>query len=85
MILEAYCIYDVKAQSFCVPFFSPVRALALRNVSAAVRDESTLLGKFPEDYVLYFVGRFDDELGVLQGSTAEVVCQVLSLKGVSDA
>lgn len=89
MITEVYSIFDVKAASFGVPFYAPRRELAIRNVTAVVRDSSPasgMLSKFPEDFVLYFLGSFDDDKGVFDLATpCQVVCNLSQLKEVPNA
>lgn len=58
-----YSIFDTKAEHFNVPFFMPNQAMAQRAFNDLAVDPKTLVGKHPEDYMLYEVGEFDDITG----------------------
>ncbi|AXH75651.1 MAG: nonstructural protein [Microviridae sp.] len=60
---QVLSVYDSKAKAFAQPFFTANREIALRAFAAAVNDRELLVGKFPQDYTLYLLGEFDDELG----------------------
>lgn len=61
MKTEMYSVYDSKAQAYGLPFHAPNDAVALRIFGEAVNDPSTQLNKYPEDFVLFHLGRFDDQ------------------------
>lgn len=58
-------IYDVKAQAYMRPFFTPREAMAVRmfvdEVNRAAEDNP--LYRHPEDYRLMFILEWDDESG----------------------
>jgi len=61
MIKFMFSVYDSKARVYGNPFMSPRQETAVRDFTAAVRDSSTQLNKFPEDFTLVEIGEFDDE------------------------
>ncbi|AXH76264.1 MAG: nonstructural protein [Microviridae sp.] len=61
MIKFMFSVYDSKARAYGNPFTSPRQEMAVRDFTAAVRDTSTQLNKFPEDFTLVEIGEFDDE------------------------
>lgn len=61
MIKFLYSVYDSKARAYGNPFVSVRQEMAVRDFTAAVRDPSTQLNKFPEDFTLVEIGEFDDE------------------------
>lgn len=63
MITSVFAVYDLKAKAFMQPFFSPMVATGIRAFSVAVNDPTTLISKHPEDFVLFHLGSFDDEIG----------------------
>lgn len=65
MIVKAFAVYDTKAQCFGVPFFLATQGLAVRAFSSLANDVNTTVGKFPTDFVLFEVGEFDDNKGLL--------------------
>lgn len=56
-----FSVYDSKAESYLPPFFARNRASAIRSFTAAVLDPGSDLNRFPEDYVLFDLGKWDDE------------------------
>lgn len=74
-----YSIFDKKAVSFGPLFISENNDTAKRSVVSSLYDES-LLSRFPSDYSLYCLGKFDSDTGDVSGiSPVEFVCEVLSL------
>lgn len=63
MLLMA--IYDKKAEGFQAPFAVPTQGEAMRSFLDGCEDQSTILGKHPEDFELYVVGEFEFATGVI--------------------
>lgn len=70
MILNAYTFYDIKTRYYSRPFFEVTDAAAVRILSDLVNDPSTQIGRHPADYVLYGIGQFDDQSGLLLQQSA---------------
>jgi len=60
-----YSILDTKAEQYHNPFYAPTRGVAIRQFSEAVNDEKTELYKYPKDFILYEIGTFDGDHGVI--------------------
>lgn len=60
MILEAYSIFDKKAKTYEPPRFALNENTAKRMFIIMFSTES-MYSKFPDDYEVYFLGRYDDE------------------------
>lgn len=56
-------VFDSKAQLFSAPFVSHSRITAVRDFEGAVRDVGSGINKFPSDYQLYLIGKWDEESG----------------------
>lgn len=56
-------VYDTKAKAFLLPFYVSTIQVGLRHLEQAVRDPNHPFGQFPEDYVIFLLGDFDDDLG----------------------
>lgn len=65
MKLNAYTLFDSKALTYHPPFFTHTDGAAVRMVGDLVADPNTSVGRHPADYVLYFVGTYDDSNGQL--------------------
>lgn len=72
MQIQIFSIYDSKAEAYLPPFYSQNPRTALRQMVAAVTDASHQFCKYPEDYTLFHIGSFDDELGLVQSLGANV-------------
>lgn len=64
--LRMFCLFDTKAQAFAPPFCTPRVELAVRSLIQMLDAGDSQLAKFPEDFVLYEVGVFDDTTGVVE-------------------
>lgn len=67
MIQGIYSVKDLKAGAFAPPFFQPRDEAAMRAFADAVTDGDSMLRRHPEDYVLYCLGEYDDNLGIVAG------------------
>lgn len=70
---KLFSVYDSKAAAFNMPFSSANRSTAVRDFTRAANDPSTSMYEFPEDYTLYEVGEFDEDLGTLVARTPDPV------------
>lgn len=64
MIYPVYSIRDA-ATGFMTPSVDMNDASAKRNFEHAVMNSASLMNSHPGDYVLYRIGQFDTETGVL--------------------
>lgn len=64
MLLNGYCVLDVKTGLFSQPVFLIHDQVAVRAFVELSADPTTTIGKYPADYVLMFVGQFDDNAGM---------------------
>ena len=63
MITELFSVFDLAAKRFIDPFTGPTVEFALRGFKEACETEGHQFRKFPEDYVLYHIGTFDQQTG----------------------
>jgi len=82
MIHKAFSVKDLKAGAFAPPFFMPSVPPAIRAFGDAVLHRDELMSRHPDDFVLYCVGEFDDNLGLMAGY--EVPEPVISARKVKD-
>lgn len=79
MFLRAYCLLDAKTGIYSIPFFAKSHGEAVRLTVGAARQPGTQLADFPEDFVLFWVGEWDDTLGIVQGVPHESLGNLQSL------
>lgn len=60
-----FTVLDSVAGVFCNPYFSNNKFTALRDFCEASKDPQSQISKYPSEYVLYEIGNFDEESGVL--------------------
>lgn len=64
MICDIYSIKDTKV-AYATPFYMHNDQEATRAFKALCKDKETNMGKWPQDYELWHIGQWDDELGVI--------------------
>lgn len=80
MILRAFALRDVKAGIFWTPFFYPTVGQARRAIVDMMADHNLLVARHPEDFSLFEVGTWDDELGRFHQEEAPLhVCECTHL------
>lgn len=62
---KAFSIRDSKTGVFNPPFWTPHTGQAMRTLQELANDSKTQIGKYPEDFQLYEIGEYDDELGLM--------------------
>lgn len=63
MNLKAFSILDTKADTFNTPFFMKTTGEAVRAFADLVNDPQSMINRHPDDFRLFHVGDFDQELG----------------------
>lgn len=66
MILVVCAVYDMKARAFASPFTSSHLDVAKRAFAEAANISDHSLCKYPEDFVLYCLGTWNDETAEFQ-------------------
>jgi len=80
MLLKAFSIRDQKAEIYNTPFFQKTHGEAERNFRTLVNDQKSTVSQFPEDFDLYYVGEYDDNLGLfLPQETPQHVIKAIQL------
>lgn len=58
-----FALYDKKGMFYMPPFTVENKIQAIRGVEEAVNDSGTVIGRYPDDFALYFLGEFDNKTG----------------------
>lgn len=64
MKVNLYAIND-SAVGYMTPFPMHTHNLAIRSFAETCKQPDTNLSKYPEQHSLFFIGQWDDELGLL--------------------
>lgn len=68
--LKCYTVYDVKADSYLQPFFSPHDLAAQHTIYMAASDSDSLFHSYPLDYRLIRIGIYSPFTGTIAPETA---------------
>ncbi len=72
MKLNAYTVYDSKAELYLPPQYYISKGMALRAFEEAANDPQSSIGKYPNDFTMFEIGIFDQEKATLIQHTAKV-------------
>lgn len=61
MIINAYVIFDTKAEIYNKPFYFLNDKIALRAAQDLIDDPQTDVHKHPEDFMMFHIGTYEDE------------------------
>lgn len=76
-----YSIYDRKTELYLPPFIALNQGDATRQVLNMLMGSENMLSKFPDDYDLYEVGSFNDDIGAMVGKANNShVCNLRTLQ-----
>ena len=63
--MQIFTIYDNIAKAYQNPIYSLNQGAAVRIFSEAINDESTYLAKSPQDFILYYIGEYEEQSGCI--------------------
>ncbi len=74
MKFPIYCIRDIKT-TYMTPTIDFNDAAAMRNFEHALKQVGSTLNSHPQDYSLWKIGEFDNELGDLYSISPELILE----------
>lgn len=83
MKLLMFSVFDMAADMYLEPFFAVTIAAATRSFETACRREGHPFEEFPEDYVLYHVGEFEQGNGMIEKCEPHKVAMAASYSHVT--
>lgn len=66
MIFQVMVVYDSKARSHLMPMFVVHVEVGQRGFADAANDPTTVIGRNPEDFSLFHIGEWDDEIAEMK-------------------
>jgi len=78
--MRIYSIYDTKAEHYGNPVFIRTDAEARRMFSQIATDEQTEIGRHPEDFILYRIGTWDAENGMIKPEPGFAIAKAIEFK-----
>lgn len=64
-MFKIFSVYDGKIKAFMRPFLEQHTGAAQRSFELACKQEDSPFAQFPADFVLYEIGNFNPETGVV--------------------
>lgn len=78
---KVYTVRDAKAEVYNTPFYQTTHGEAERTFKALVNNNESMVGKYPDDYDLYYLGEFDDVVGnIISLETPQHIVKAIMLK-----
>lgn len=74
MILKVFCVFDAKVEAYLQPFFLRTRLEAIRTFTEAANDGNSNIAKYPQDFVLFELGTYNDSNGTFSLHNAPLSC-----------
>ena len=71
--MKIYTILDKKAKFYSTPWYSVNNDTAIREFVRTVSKGEGHAHHFPDDFVLYQIGEFDDSTGVITSCAIELL------------
>lgn len=65
MLHSLFVVFDVKSSVYCPPLPFRHKGDAIRWFTERANDKNNNIGKYPNDFILYEIGTFDDVACVL--------------------
>lgn len=63
MNVKVFSIFDSKLGSYGAPYFALATGGAIRQFMDVVNDNQSLISRYPADFTLFEVGKWDDKEG----------------------
>lgn len=74
MIANIFAVLDLKSASYGVPFFQVSRGAAQRALQYQLANSpKDMMSAYPNDFVLYDLGTYDDVTGLIKPLTVPVM------------
>lgn len=80
MKVEMFSVFDKRSKVYSPPSFGHNAGHACRQFKMVFANPECIQRKFPDDYQVWFIGRFDDRTGFVEPlPNPELVCEMVSL------
>lgn len=80
MIYKVYSIFDTEVKAYMQPFFLRSKGEAIRALTSLLEDKNSNVAKYPEQFVLFEIGDYDDEKGLIISHTPESLGVAIEFK-----
>lgn len=80
-----YSLFDRKARQFGPIVVERTEGSVRRSLEAGIPGSGSIMEKYPDDYDLYLVGSFDEDVGLVEGCAPRCVDNLSRILGGSPA
>lgn len=80
-MLQMFSIFDVKVQAFMTPMFMRSQGEAIRSFGDACADEGHQFAKHAEDFVLYYLGDWEESDGTFELVEPQAIAKAIQFVG----
>lgn len=80
MIQKMYSIKDTVKGQFLGIYMEDTDAAAVRAFETLINDYNTVVGRYPSDHQLYYLGEYNTETGELDDITVKFIVQGAALR-----
>lgn len=63
--MKIFTVFDIKANAYLMPWFSPTEGTAIRSFQQAANDQDHDFYKYAEDYTLFELGEWHEKSGTI--------------------
>lgn len=88
MKFQLFSVYDAKGEVFLSPFVARSEVEMRRMLTESFRDRNfveTPAGRYPQEFVVYRVGTFEDDFGKLEPADGGMPVRICSLDSLRPA
>lgn len=78
-MLSIYSVFDEKSGTFNTPIFALSDGVLIRDFRSFLRERSSTLSQYPEDYTLYRIGVFFEDEGAIESCSPTPVISMLDI------
>jgi len=82
--MRIYAIYDTKAEFYGNPVYIRTDAEARRTFAQVAQDPQTEIGKHPEDFLLFRIGSWDAENGIIHTEPGVCIAKALEFLTIKE-
>lgn len=80
MEYKVYSLFDSQVKAYMQPFFMRTKGEAVRALMQLLGDSNTNVAKYPQDFILFQIGTYDDETGLIQPNAPESLGVAIEFK-----
>lgn len=77
--MNIYTILDTKSKGYGLPFYAKNDATVIRTIKNSMISQQSEYSMNPEDFILFKIGTYDQDSGVLEVTPHETVSKLIDI------